>query len=60
MAVSDSRARTGGDRRRLVLVTPEWSTQQRNAFADEVIDRFFAALRHTYREVGDVPPADAG
>jgi hypothetical protein len=41
-------------------VTPEWSTQQRNAFADEVIDRFFAALRHTYREVGDVPPADAG
>jgi hypothetical protein len=47
MAVSDSRARSYGDQRRLVLVTPEWSRQE-DAFADAVIERFFAALRHTF------------
>jgi hypothetical protein len=59
MAVTDSRARSCGDRRPLALVTPEWNTQ-RDAFADAVIDRFFAALRHTYGGIEGVRPADAG
>ena len=51
MPVTEGRARSHGDsRRRLALVTPEWSTQE-VAFADETIERFFAALRHTFVEV---------
>jgi len=52
MAVSDSHARSYGDQRRLVLVTPEWSRQE-DAFADRVIERFFAGLRHNYAEASE-------
>jgi len=49
----DSRARSFGDiRRHLVLVKSEGSTQE-EAFADAVIERFFAALRHTYGEAAE-------
>jgi hypothetical protein len=51
MPVAERRARSYGDsRRRLVLVTPEWSTRE-VALADETIERFFATLRQTYVEV---------
>lgn len=58
MAVTDSRVRAIGGPRRLVLVTSEGGTHE-DAHVDLVIDRFFAALRHTYGVVG-VAPADAG
>jgi hypothetical protein len=51
MPVTESRARSDdGERRRLALVTPEWSTQE-VAFAEETIERFFAALRRTFVDV---------
>jgi hypothetical protein len=53
MPVMDSRARSFGDiRRHLVLVKSEGSTQE-EAFADAVIERFFAALRHIYGEAAE-------
>jgi hypothetical protein len=52
MPVSERHARLDDDkRRRLTLVTPEWSTQE-VAFADESIERFFTVLRQTYVDVG--------
>jgi hypothetical protein len=54
MPVAESRARPyDGRRRRLVLVTEEWSTQEEVAFVDETLDDFFAALRQTYVDLGD-------
>lgn len=52
MPVTERRARSDDAPRRLALVTSEWSTEEVE-FADDVIERFFAALRHTYVDVDD-------